>query len=91
MGTCLNRLRNGGIAMKVLTVPKILLNPISLPGMGKSIEVNNLSQEESFEVRGAYSSRELYVEFEEEPGTTHPVINLWPDPHDQTRVTLFIK
>lgn len=77
--------------MKLVTVPKILLNPISLPGMGKSIEVNQLSPEESLEVRAAYSARELYVQFEEESGVTHPVINLWPDPHDSTRVTLFIK
>lgn len=77
--------------MKVITVPKSLLNPISLPGMGRSIEVNNLPQQEAFEVRGAYSAQQLYVQFEEGPNDTYPVINLWPDPHDPTRITLFIK
>jgi len=80
-----------GIAVKVVTVPKMWLNPISLPGMGRSIEVNNLTQAESHEVRGAFAVADLHIEFEEEPGATHLVLNLWPDPHDSARATLFIK
>lgn len=77
--------------MKVLKVPKFLLNPISLPGMGRSIEMNSLPPEDAFAVRNAYGVNELFVEFDEEPSEAHQVINLWPDPHDATRLTLFIK
>jgi len=75
----------------VVTVPKIWLNPISLPGMGRSIEVNNLSQAEAQQVRGAFAAADLEIEFAEEPGVTHRVLNIWPDPHDSARITLFIK
>ncbi|MCF8563370.1 hypothetical protein LLE49_01250 [Alicyclobacillus tolerans] len=77
--------------MKVVTVPKILLNPITLPGMGRSIEVADVPQSEANQIRMAFAAQQLYVQFEEEQGVTYPVINLWPDPHDASRMTLFIK
>jgi hypothetical protein len=75
--------------MKTVTVSKSLLNPIGLPGMGKSIELYDLPEAEVLEIRKAYAGRQLQVEFTEEEGV-HSVKNLWPDPHDVTRLTLFI-
>ena len=75
--------------MKVFTISKNLLNPISLPGMGRSIEVNGLSEREILEIRAAFSQRELSVEFSEEPGIQVPVTQLWANPH-ALQITLFI-
>lgn len=75
--------------MKTVIVSRSLLNPIGLPGMGKSIEVYDLPMTEVLEIRKAYAGRELQVTFEGETGV-HPVKNLWPDPHDSSRITLFI-
>lgn len=76
--------------MKVVSVPKILLSPIALPGMGRSIDVAGLSAVEVLQIRSALAQGELFVEFEEEPGQQIPVINVWANPH-QAQVTLFIK
>ena len=76
--------------MKVITVSKELLNPLSLPGMGRSLELNNISEGENMEIRNAYANKELVVRFEGEEAT-HLVIQLWPDPHYISRLTIFIK
>jgi len=73
----------------VLTVPKSSYNPISLPGMGRSIEVSGLCAQEVLDIRNAFSRKELCVEFVEEPGTELPVVQLWANPH-ALEVTLFI-
>lgn len=77
--------------MQTLVVSKKMLNSLSLPGMGRSIEINGITAKENLEIRQAFPKGTLQVEFEEEPGVFYPVINLWPDPHSMTRVTLFIK
>lgn len=75
--------------MKVVTVSKRFFNPITLPGMGRSIDLADLTALEAQEIRVAFSRRELYVEFAEEPGTEIPVIQLWANPHSP-QVTLFV-
>ena len=76
--------------MKVLLLPRVLLNPISLPGMGKSIDLPEMSGIENQEIRSAFAQGELYVEFDDEPGVTHKVFNLWANPHS-SQATLFIR
>ena len=64
---------------------------MSLPGMGRSAELNGVTEEQNMTMRQAFSQRVLQVEFEEEPGVFHAVTNLWPDPHSMDRLTVFIK
>ncbi|WDL97541.1 hypothetical protein [Alicyclobacillus sp. ALC3] len=75
--------------MKVVKVSKNLLNPVRLPGMGRSIEVFGLSESEVLEIRSSFTRRELVVEFEEQPGQQLPVVQLWANPHGSD-VTLFV-
>lgn len=75
----------------IITLPKKELNAVSLPGMGRSIELSGLKAEEHATLKNAYSQSTLQVEFEEEIGTYHQVINIWPDPHTTEKLTLFIK
>ncbi len=77
--------------MKTLTLPHHMLNPMTLPGMGKSIEVSGLTGPENMEILSEWRKGELMIEFDDEPGVSHKAINLWPDPHDVSRLTLFIK
>ncbi|SDX03598.1 hypothetical protein SAMN05444487_10948 [Marininema mesophilum] len=77
--------------MKIITLPRKSLNPMALPGMGRSIEIYDISEEYSHQIRHAFSRKELFVQFEDGKETTYPVINMWPDPHDATRITLFIE
>jgi hypothetical protein len=77
--------------MYTITISKKLLNGMSLPGMGRSAEINGISPEQNLAIRQAISQGGLQVEFEEEPGVFHPVTNLWPDPHSMDRLTVFIK
>ena len=77
--------------MRTLLVSKKLLNPVFLPGMGRSLEIINLTGGENLEIRGAFSQQNLQVEFEEERGIFHTVINLWSDPHTMAKLTLFIE
>lgn len=77
--------------MKVLRLPQKLLNPINLPGMGRSLEINGLEADSRNRIQEAFSKRELFIDWEEKPGTRDQVVNLWPDPHDPSRITLFIK
>jgi hypothetical protein len=79
------------LQLKTLTLSRNLLNPMTLPGMGRSIEVSGLSSPENLEIRSEWQKGELYIEFDDEPGNGHRAINLWPDPHDISRLTLFIK
>ncbi|HEX7056656.1 MAG TPA: hypothetical protein VF260_05600 [Bacilli bacterium] len=76
--------------MQTVVVSKSQLNPVKLPGMGRSIELNELSGIKNIEIRQAFSRGALQVEFEEEPGVYHRVVNVWPDPHTTTRLTIFI-
>ncbi|KPV42624.1 hypothetical protein [Alicyclobacillus ferrooxydans] len=76
--------------MKVFVLSRVLLNPIALPGMGKSIDLPEMAPQENQEMRMAFSQGELYVEFDDEPGVTHKVINLWANPHS-SQATLFIR
>lgn len=75
--------------MKVITVSKELLNPITLPGMGKSIELPPFDAAEIQEVRTAFGRHKLFVEFTEEPGEQIPVRQIWANPHSP-QITLFI-
>ncbi len=76
--------------MHIVTVSKRLFNPVRLPGMGRSIEINDLSDSEVIQIRHAFTQQNLAVEFEEEPGTQYPVIQLWANPHGGGQVTVFI-
>lgn len=75
--------------MKVVRASKSLFNPIALPGMGRSVEVTDLSAQELLEVRTAFAKRELFLEFTEEPGVQMPVKQIWANPHG-LQVTLFV-
>ena len=75
--------------MKIVTISKNLFNPISLPGMGRSIELTGLPAAEMLEISNSFSQRELYVEFTEEPGDRLLVIQLWSNPH-APQITLFV-
>ena len=76
--------------MKVVSASNALLSPISLPGMGRSIDVSGLTDQDVTDIRIAFSTGELFVEFTEEPGRQIPVVQLWANPHSP-QVTLFIK
>jgi hypothetical protein len=75
--------------MEVLKVSKNLFSPVSLPGMGRSIEVNDISREEILRIQSLVAQENLAVEFVEEPGTQYPVLRLWINPHE-AQVTLFV-
>lgn len=77
--------------MNTISVSKRLLNSMVLPGMGRSVELSKLSGEDNLALRQAYNNKSLQIEFVEEPGVYHTVINLWPDPHSMERMTLFIE
>jgi hypothetical protein len=74
----------------IVSVSKSLLNPISLPGMGRSMELSGLSEQEMLDIKSAFSRQELYIEFVEETGTEIPVTQLWANPH-ANQLTLFIQ
>ncbi|QQE77182.1 hypothetical protein [Alicyclobacillus sp. SO9] len=76
--------------MKTLTISNQYLNPVCLPGMGRSIELSGLDESELIDIRHAYTSGQLYIQFTEEPDEPHRVINLWANPHSP-QITLFIK
>ncbi|MDR6226151.1 hypothetical protein [Desmospora profundinema] len=76
--------------MKVVKLPRKILNPLALPGMGRSMELHGLEEKARHQINEAFTRKELYVQFED-GDTTYPVINLWSDPHDPSRVTLFIE
>lgn len=75
--------------MTVIPVSKKFFVSIALPGMGRSIELNDQPASEIQRIHRAYQTQELAVEFIEEPGTTYPVVQLWVNPHGD-QVTLFI-
>jgi len=77
--------------MKVISVPQMSLNPISLPGMGRSIELSDVSDQEIFEIRSAFAEKQLFVTFTETAADPVLVINVWPNPHGGGQITLFIK
>ncbi len=77
--------------MKTLTVSRDLLNPLVLPGVGRGIEISGLTVPENLKIRSAWQKGELMIEFDDEPGVPHKAINLWPDPHESSRITVFIK
>ncbi len=82
--------KKGRNPMHIITVSKRLFNPVRLPGMGRSIEINGLSDSEVVQIRQAFIQQHLAVEFEEEPGTQYPVIQLWANPHGGGQVTVFV-
>ncbi|NMP23933.1 hypothetical protein [Sulfobacillus harzensis] len=75
--------------MTVIPVSKRFFVAISLPGMGRSIDLVNQPPEEIQRIREAFQTGDLAIEFIEEPGTTYPVGKLWVNPHGD-QVTLFI-
>ncbi|MCI0183548.1 MAG: hypothetical protein OWR52_01285 [Acidibacillus sp.] len=76
--------------MNIVSLSKTQLNPISLPGMGRSIELVGLSPSEVSDLQAMYTNKDLFVEFTEEPDQQVPVINIWVNPHS-AEITLFIK
>lgn len=77
------------VNITVIPVSKRFFVGITLPGMGRSIDLINQSADDVDTMRRAYHAQDLAVEFIEEPGTTYPVIQLWINPHGD-QVTLFI-
>jgi hypothetical protein len=75
--------------MKIITISNMLFSPISLPGMGRSIDLPEVSEEEARDIRDSFSKKELFIEFTENPGTPLRVINLWSNPHS-LQFTLFV-
>lgn len=73
----------------MIPVSKRFFVGITLPGMGRSIDLINQSADDVAIIRRAYHAQDLAVEFIEEPGTIYPVIQLWINPHGD-QVTLFI-
>lgn len=57
--------------------------------MGRSIEVPDLSESDAVQARKAFAEGQLFVEFEEEPGTELKVIQMWANPHS-SQLTLFV-
>lgn len=79
----------GGNPLKIVTVSKDLFSPISLPGMGRSIEMAELPEREILDLRKAFAQGELYVTFTEEPDTRLMVKQMWINPH-APQATLFV-
>lgn len=75
--------------MEVIRVSKRTFMPIALPGMGRSVEVNDISREEIMRIQDLYARQDLAIEFIEEPGVTYPVIKIWVNPHG-AQITLFV-
>lgn len=75
--------------MTVIPVSKRFFVGIALPGMGRSIDLINQPASEIQRIRQAFQAHDLAIEFEEEPGTTYPVVQIWINPHGD-QVTLFI-
>lgn len=75
--------------MEVIRVSKRTFMPISLPGMGRSVEISDISWEEIMRIQERYAQHDLAIEFIEEPGVTYPVIKLWVNPHG-AQITLFV-
>lgn len=75
--------------MEILKVSKRLFSPISLPGMGRSVEIDNVSREEAMQIQALFARQDLAVEFIEEPEIHYPVVQLWVNPHGG-QVTVFI-
>lgn len=72
-----------------MSIDRRRLNPVPLPGMGRSIELFGISEAEAAEIRAAFASKSLAVRFDGEE-EEHRVANIWPDPHDPSRMTVFI-
>lgn len=75
--------------MTVIPVSKRTFMPISLPGMGRSVEVNDITPEEIMRMQHLYAQQDLAIEFIEEPGVQYPVQKIWVNPHG-SQITLFI-
>lgn len=75
--------------MQVIQVSKRTFMPVSLPGMGRSVEVNDITREEIMRIQHLYANNDLAIEFIEEPGVQYPVIKIWVNPHG-AQVTLFV-
>jgi hypothetical protein len=76
--------------VKIVKLPRKLLNPLALPGMGRSMELHGLEEKTRKEIHQAFTRKELHIQFEDGKNV-YPVINLWADPHDSSRITLFIE
>lgn len=83
------RKRQVKIIMTVIPVSKRFFVSIALPGMGRSIDLINQPPSEVQRIRHAFQAHDLAIEFQEEPGITHPVVQIWVNPHGD-QVTLFI-
>ncbi len=75
--------------MEVMKVSKGLFNPVNLPGMGRSIELNDISRERIAHIHTMVAQNNLAVEFLEEPGVQYTVRQVWVNPHEQ-QITLFV-
>lgn len=61
--------------------------PIVMP---KNVEVYNLLPEEAMKIRQAQASGQLVVRLDQPDGKKLGVERIWPDPHDPTRMVLFL-
>jgi hypothetical protein len=54
------------------------------------MELHGLEEKTRMEIHEAFTRKELHIQFEDGENV-YPVINLWADPHDSSRITLFIE
>lgn len=61
--------------------------PIMMP---KNVEIFNLEVDEAMRIRAAYSKGQLVVRVDNQEGELLSVDKIWPDPHDPTRMVIFL-
>lgn len=75
-----------------LVIPRKSIDRVPLPGMGtKSADLWNLGAEAAAQIRQALGEGTLEVHEETEDGPVLEVANVWLDPHNAARMTLFFR
>lgn len=76
----------------IVKASKKNLNGLPLPGMGRSVELMGLTQEEHARIRTAFAASDLMLQWIEEGDQAPlPIRQVWSDPHDVSRMTLFFR
>lgn len=71
----------------VVESERIQYIPIMMP---KNVEVYDLSPDEARLIRQAYQQGEFFVRLDTPDGPRLSVERIWPDPHDPTRMVIFL-
>lgn len=76
--------------MHEVVVKRTQIQPAIPLMMPRSVELFGLSLGEAMQIRQAAAGGALFVRVDSPEGEQIAVTRIWPDPHDQTRITLFL-